>query len=176
MEILFELFFEIALEITMAIVDGLFCALSDRVMSSTKVRRRVKWIIGTILLSGVVALTIYALCTKTGPLITASLIYILAISLAHGAIFYLRHTQKAGLLCFLRWVCRIINYSFSVAAIVLAGIYVNELSARITLIVSSIIAIIIYLCVDFHRFRVKYDHNEPKQERRTLHDRPKIDD
>ena len=66
MEVLIEIVLEIIFEIIGAIVEDGFYKLSDKYMANTKTKRITKFVLGTLILIGVIAITIYGLATKKG--------------------------------------------------------------------------------------------------------------
>ena len=154
MEILFEALLEIFGEVICAAVGTAFCSLSDKYMISTKTRRLVRLIIGTLILIGVIAVTIYGLVIKKGPLIIASLLYILSIIIVRGVLFFNGKNGKKWIDRLFRWIARILHYGFAVTIIVLAAIFVNKPVAKPVIICLSVLAIIILAFIDAHRYRV----------------------
>lgn len=162
MEILLEILFEIIAEVVGALIEGVFYALSDRYMSNTKAKRRAKYIIGALVMAAVVALTIYGLATKRGPVVIASLSYILSMVIIRGVLFFNGQNGKKWLDRLLRWLARILNYGFAITLIVLAAMYVNGPVAKPLLISLSALAIIVFFAIDMHRIRVWDERREQK--------------
>ena len=154
MEILFEALLEIFGEVICAAVGTAFCSLSDKYMISTKTRRLVRLIIGTLILIGVIAVTIYGLVIKKGPLIIASLLYILSIIIVRGVLFFNGKNGKKWIDTLFKWIARILHYGFAITIIVLTAKFVDRPVATPLIIGLSIAAIIILFCVDLHRLRV----------------------
>lgn len=162
MELLFELVLEIILEIIGAIIEGGFYKLSDKYMVNTKTKRITKFVIGTLILIGVIAITIYGLATKKGPIIIASLSYILSIVIVRGILFFNGKNGKKWIDTLFKWIARILHYGFAITIIVLTAMFVDRPVATPLIIGLSVVAIIILICVDIHRLRVWEQRKEEK--------------
>lgn len=162
MELLFELVLEIILEIIGAIIEGGFYKLSDKYMVNTKTKRITKFVIGTLILIGVIAITIYGLATKKGPIIIASLSYILSIVTVRGVLFFNGKNGKKWIDTLFKWIARILHYGFAITIIVLTIMFVDRPVASPLIIGLSVVAIIILFCVDLHRLRVLEQRKEEK--------------
>ena len=162
MELLFELVLEIILEIIGAIIEGGFYKLSDKYMVNTKTKRITKFVIGTLILMGVIAITIYGLATKKGPIIIASLSYILSIVIVRGVLFFNGKNGKNWINTLFMWIARILHYGFAITIIVLTLMYVDRPVASPLIIGLSVVAIITLFCVDLHRLRVLEQRKEEK--------------
>ena len=154
MEVLLEILFEIVVQIVGAIIEELFYALSDRYMSNTQAKKRAKYIIGALILTGVIALTVYGLITKRGPIVIASLSYILSLSIIRGALFFNGQDGKKWLNRLFGWLARILHYGFATTLIVLAAIYVDGQVAKPLLISLSALSIVVFFFIDMHKLRV----------------------
>ena len=153
MEVLLEILFEIVGELVGAIIEGLFCALSDRYMSNTQAKKRAKYIIGALILTGVIALTVYGLITKRGPIVIASLSYILSLSIIRGALFFNGQDGKKWIKQLFGWLARILHYGFAITLIVLTAIYVDGPVAKPLLISLSALSIVVFFFIDMHKLR-----------------------
>ena len=162
MELLIELVLEIIFEIIGAIIEGGFYKLSDKYMANTKTKRITKFVIGTLILIGVIAITIYGLATKKGPIIIASLSYILSIVIVRGVLFFNGKNGKKWIDTLFKWIARILHYGFAITIIVLTVIYVDRPVASPLIIGLSVVAIIILICVDAHRLRVSEHQKQEK--------------
>jgi len=162
MEFLIELVIEIIVEIIGAILEGGFYKLSDKYMVNTKTKRITKFIIGTLILIGVIAITVYGLATKKGPIIIASLSYILSIVIVRGVLFFNGKNGKKWIDRLFKWIARILHYGFAITIIVLTAIFVDRPVATPLIIGLSAVAIGILFCVDIHKLRVLEKENAEK--------------
>ena len=153
MEVLLEILFEIIAQIVGVIIEGLFYALSDRYMSNTQAKRRAKYIIGALILTGVIALTVYGLIIKRGPIVIASLSYILSLSIIRGALFFNGQGGKKWIKQLFGWLARILHYGFAIILIVLTAIYVDGPVAKPLIISLSALSIVIFSLIDMHKLR-----------------------
>ena len=154
MEVLIDIVAELIFEIIGAIIEGGFYKLSDKYMVNTKAKRITKFVIGTLILIGVIAITVYGLATKKGPIIIASLSYILSIVIVRGVLFFNGKNGKKWIDTLFKWIARILHYGFAITIIVLTAKFVDRPVATPLIIGLSIAAIIILFCVDLHRLRV----------------------
>ena len=162
MEILLELVLGILFEAIGALIEGLFMSLVDTVMNSSKALKVTKYIIGSLLLMGLIAICTYGLIKKQEPIIIASISYILTAGVLRAVLFYFKETKFKAIKIIIRWVLRIVNYSFCIVLIVLTTIYVNTTIAKVVIIVLTSIAIVILFFVDLYRIEV-YEKRKEKQ-------------
>ena len=154
MEVLFEILFEIIGEVLCAVLEGAFYSLSDKYMVNTKTKRITKFVIGTLILIAVIAVTVYGLVIKKGPLIIASLSYILSIIVVRGVLFFNGKNGKKWIDRLFRWIARILHYGFAVSIIVLTVMFVDGPVAKPLIICLSLLGIIIVFFVDLHKLRI----------------------
>ena len=162
MEFLIEIVLEIIFEIIGAIAEGGFYKLSNKYMVNTKTKRITKLVIGTLILIGVIAITIYGLATKKGPIIIASLSYILSIVIVRGVLFFNGKNGKKWIDTLFKWIARILHYGFATTIIVLTAMFVERPVATPLIIALSLVAINILFCVDLNRLHVWEQRKEEK--------------
>lgn len=158
-ELILELIFEVLGEL-------LFCwsgKIFDKVENSKKALKITKIIVYSVLFALLMTLLIIAIIYKKGPIIGLTLGYMILIALSYYLIFIFQTVLVTNGANVIRWILRITRYIFIIALITLGLLTLTDSTAKVLLVVGSIIGALIYIFIDAYRIR-KYNKKIEKEE------------
>lgn len=137
-EIIFELFF-----------SG--WDLFEKVSENDKLRSILKIIIYSIIGIGIIVLLSISIVYGKNLLIIITLSYSLFVIGANFLLSYLKNKKNNPFESPLRWLLRILRYTFGIALIILANMYLVDQTAKVWLIVGASVGLGMYLLIDIYR-------------------------
>lgn len=148
LELFFEIFFQLFVEIASSIVSKFVTKVDD----DPKFKNRIKLSISFTFFGLSILLLILALVFKKTLLVTLTLSYILILLVSNLFKFINKNIWKKNFVeIIIGWVRRIVHYGFSITLIITGSMFLTSQTAKIWLIVLSVIAIIVYFVIDIYK-------------------------
>ncbi|MCM1197135.1 MAG: hypothetical protein NC310_08745, partial [Roseburia sp.] len=156
MEIIIEVLFEFFGEIILEIGSALFANFSSYLNSNTKAKKILKYSIAGVIFSATFTLLILALCYKKIIYVGIVIGYFLMLLLTYILKFISKNIWKNNKFdMIITWINRGIHYIFPIILIIFASININK--ATPVIISLSCITLVIYICINIYRFQNKKD-------------------